>query len=331
MKDFYRITHSKYENIINIFACTANICNYQCKYCSFSKFINKKQKNIFLNLSYLENFLITLYKLKKQDIYIELIGGEPTLDKQLIQFSNNIYKYYPNIRVGLYTNFSQDIFLYQQLIKNNVNITITWHSQHNDIFNTNFIDKLKMLPESSFSNNVDIHVMFEYNNIYESISMFKILKEKYNSTELRLLDHDFLTKQIYFLDNAFYTKKQLKLYSNIINKYPTNIDKTTIKITKYNGTTEFFSVNDIYTRSDFYMFKNWICDAGYKYMYIDINGNIYPCLAYCEEKTNIIGNIFNINDIMFKKHICKFEKCPCVWEAQKTTIQQYIKNKKYIL
>jgi radical SAM protein with 4Fe4S-binding SPASM domain len=68
-------------------------------------------------------------------------------------------------------------------------------------------------------------------------------------------------------------------------------------------------------------------------MYIDINGNIYPCLAYCEEKTNIIGNIFNINDIMFKKHICKFEKCPCVWEAQKTTIQQYIKNKnkKYIL
>jgi hypothetical protein len=64
-----------------------------------------------------------------------------------------------------------------------------------------------MLPESSFLNNVDIHVMFEYNNIYESISMFKILKEKYNSTELRLLDHDFLTKQIYFLDNAFYTEK----------------------------------------------------------------------------------------------------------------------------
>lgn len=313
--NFCKIEHSKYPDVFNIFAYTTGVCNYACKYCSF----NAQKILKFLDLNTLKKFVLQLYDNRKQNIYIELIGGEPTLDKHILDFSNSLYNYYPYIRIGLYTNFSQHINLYQQLVNNKVNMTITWHSQSNSFYNNSFIHKLSLLPREAFDTHVDVHVMYEIDHIDESISMFKTLKTKYKSTELRLLDYDFSTNKIYFLDNAFYTVKQLIKYNNIINSYP-NINKITIKTSDQNNTQKLYSVNDIYRNKNFYTFKHWLCDAGYNYIYIDITGNIYPCLKYREENTHCIGNILNLSNIQFKKFICKFDRCPCVWEAKKENI-----------
>lgn len=188
---FCKIQHSIYPNTLNIFVYTANICNYKCKYCTFS---NYNSSTSFLDLLLLKNFIISLYNIRKQDIYIEFIGGEPTLDKNILNFSDDIAKFYPNIRLGIYTNFSQDINLYKKLAENKVNMTITWHSLNNMYHNKNFITKLSKLPEKIYNSYVDVHVMYEVDAIDESIFMFNILKQKYASTELRLLDHDFKTK-----------------------------------------------------------------------------------------------------------------------------------------
>ena len=311
-----KMQHIVYSNILNLFVYTTSVCNYKCNYCSFSQF---KSSIKFLNLYKLYNFIIQLYNLKKQDIYIELIGGEPTLDLNIIKFSNLLFKYYPHIRLGIYTNFSQNIQLYQKLVKNNVNLTITWHSQHNNIFNQNFIRKLDMLPKECFLKNVEIHVMFEYNNINESIKIFKILRNKYVSTELRLLDHDFKTKKIYFLNNTYYSNQQINQYYNSIKKFK-NYNKYLIKCIYNNKTEIIYSINDIYLDKKFYTFRFWKCNAGKDYLYINLNGDIYPCMKYYEQKINLIGNIKDISTIKFKNVICPFNRCPCVWETTKTKI-----------
>lgn len=316
MKDFIKIQHAIYPSILNLFVYTTGICNYKCSYCSFSQFKSAK----FLNLNKLYDFVIQLYKIRKQDIYIELIGGEPTLDINIGSFSDLLASYYPHIRLGLYTNFSQDISLYQKLVKNNVNLTITWHSQHNIVFNQKFISKLNLLPKEYFSKSVEVHVMFEYNNVDESIEIFKAIKNMYASTELRLLDHDFKNKKIYFLNNAYYSKNQLNQYNNIIKSFKKNFEKITIECIDINNIKTTYSVNDIYINEKFYTFKFWKCSAGKDYMYIDLNGDIYPCMKYYERKTNLIGNIEDISTLKFKSVICPFDRCPCVWEATKERI-----------
>lgn len=312
-----KIQHAKNTNMLNIFVYTTGVCNYSCRYCSFAKYKN----NQFLNLNDLKTFIIELYKIKKQNIYIELIGGEPTLDNKLLDFSNNLAYYYPYITIGIYTNFSQNFELYNSLAKNHVNLTLTWHSTKTDKQNNIFIKKLLNFNYKYFKQNVEVHVMYENDNILNSIYAYnKILKINSYSTELCLLDRNFKTNQIYFLNNEFYSNKQLTQYTNIINKQKITNDRKFFKILYDNNHIEYLSLSEIYNKPEFYNFKNWYCEAGKSYLYIDITGNIYPCFQYFNRHTNIIGNIYNINNIKFKSVICPFESCPCVWETYKKQI-----------
>ena len=166
--------------------------------------------------------------------------------------------------------------------------------------------------------------MLEYGNVDESIQMFKLIRDKYDSTELRMLDHDFTTKRIYFLDNAYYSREDLLKYNAAVKSFKEYTKKKTIECISKDNKRTTYSVNDIYLDETFYSFKYWKCVAGKDYLYIDLNGDIYPCMKYYERKSNMIGNINSMSKIKFRHVICPFDRCPCVWEATKEKVLKNI-------
>lgn len=166
--------------------------------------------------------------------------------------------------------------------------------------------------------------MLEYGNVDESIQMFKLIRDKYDSTELRMLDHDFTTKRIYFLDNAYYSREDLLKYNAVVKSFKEYTKKKTIECISKDNERITYSVNDIYLDETFYSFKYWKCAAGKDYLYIDLNGDIYPCMKYYERKSNMIGNINSMSKIKFRHVICPFDRCPCVWEATKEKVLKNI-------
>ena len=146
MAKFVKIQHAFHHNMIHILVYATGVCNYNCEYCSFGSMRNDK----FLNLNVLYNFLDNLYNLRRQKIYVELIGGEPTLDKNILLFAKKIYEN-GNITLGIYTNFSKPFNLYYELAKYNVDLTLTWHSLVNDFSNTQFIKNADKLLNSNIN------------------------------------------------------------------------------------------------------------------------------------------------------------------------------------
>ena len=81
-------------------------CNYSCEYCYND--LPRTNKKIDLNKLYFFISEILLKKLNKKYIQLELIGGEPTLHPDLIDFCEKI-SHIPNIFTTIYTNFSKPV------------------------------------------------------------------------------------------------------------------------------------------------------------------------------------------------------------------------------
>jgi MoaA/NifB/PqqE/SkfB family radical SAM enzyme len=115
----------------------------------------------------------------------------------------------------------------------------------------------------------------------------------------------------------------MDIYQKIFNETQILNTKKIYECYYDNNKMELKSPYEIYNNNQYYSFKNWYCEAGLSYFYIDINGLIYPCLNYLNKK--VIGNIFDLDSLIFKSQICKYDKCQCAWEVLKYKIF----NKKY--
>lgn len=125
------------------------MCNLNCKYC-----YNKKPRTgKLLDLDELYKFVTFIKESTGKNIYLELIGGEPTLHPKLCQFCKFISPICNKIEV--FTNLSANANLYSELIKYNVHIFASWHSSSED-----FIEKAKCIG----SDNAVYCVMFENDN-----------------------------------------------------------------------------------------------------------------------------------------------------------------------
>ena len=75
------------------------------------------------------------------------------------------------------------------------------------------------------------------------------------------------------------------------------------------GSSKYLKFNDLFL-NDNISFLNWICDAGYSYLYIHSNGDIYPCETYFYDMSYIkAGNIYKLEDIKPKKTLCRCINC----------------------
>ena len=104
LKDIVKKISPRYD-FINLEVNLADHCNLNCQCCDHYSPIAPKN---FLSLSQFENDIARLFHLfgnkKEIQFQLQLVGGEPTLHPQLIDFFRIARKYFPYCHIGLVTN-----------------------------------------------------------------------------------------------------------------------------------------------------------------------------------------------------------------------------------
>ena len=162
-----RIYSNVNQNNIQVLAFIIDQCDMHCFYC-YNKMPRTKKK---LNLKKLYQFLNELNNQTKKNINLDIIGGEPTMHDDLIDFCNKT-RNTSFLKINIYTNFNQDIAYFEKLISNNLELSITYHYQNEiELF------KQKLFQLISNKNaSVNLTIMYEPNKYIQSIQFFKDIK-----------------------------------------------------------------------------------------------------------------------------------------------------------
>jgi organic radical activating enzyme len=149
-------------------------CNMNCSYC-YNKFPrDNKDIDMVLLLKYIDD----VYKKTKRNIDILLIGGEPSLYKNIHEFIIECRKRIFISDIDFFTNFSRGIDFYKLLIKNKVNLVCSWHNETDD---NEFSNKLNSLTNDEKKFIVEIAMMFEHNNIDRWNNVISQVFKKYKN------------------------------------------------------------------------------------------------------------------------------------------------------
>jgi len=270
-----------------------NTCNYHCHYCFPGVHEGTipwpKLENIKQNLDH----LITYYKttLGKENIILSLIGGEPTLWKELPDLVHYIKDKHKCV-VTLISNGSR---------------TIRWWNEYGDLFDRVVIsyhhaeaniNHVIQVCDLLYTKNVIVEVNvsmdpYNWNTCVEAAAKLKESKKRWAIVlqEIRINNEiiynddqkKFMKSKFFRLPNLFYFFKNTKLK---IKKYWGVYDNGNV-VRKSNH--KFLLDNERY-------FFGWSCDLGIEELFIRNNGTL----------TGTCGNVlfndsqyYNINDLDF--------------------------------
>lgn len=274
-------------------------CNYSCYYCE-TPYV-KEYKLIDFNklLNFIDN-LIKKTDFKK--IHIVLINGEPTLDKNLLTFSDKLASQSNRIEVIVYSNFSSDLDVYKRLLRNNNKLILTYHSNQL-LSGLDFISKLNIL--SSYLSQIEAHVMYDKKFLNDSVSIYKKLKSLYpDITYLDILHYDFTTKYIQNTSDK-YSLLDLEQFRFLTKDYP-----KTVKIDD-----SYYSIPEVQTMIGKNMsFDDFKCNAGKTLLVVDVDGNIFKCYKLDKNK---IGTLEDFDFKFSTETICNQPYCDNLFNVNK--------------
>lgn len=291
------------KNTIWILAYVCDKCNYNCWYCYNKRPRSGKQ----LDLDKLHDFIVYLKNDTEKTINLELIGGEPTMHKGLYDFCKNTIQ--DGISINIYTNFSQSVEFYQELLDIGCQLSITYHHFNNK----NFLNKIDNLGNDDQKNQFDIAIMYEPGYSMQSLNVFNYLyqKRKYRKNILMSLVLSDTSNKI----PVKYTQDEMSKFNKYVELTRNNLDEIYVK---YNdNSVKKMSYNDLQLDYD-YSCKNWKCNAGIEYLDIDVNGNVYSCISNNKKIYNIYDSFkFKLPE---KPIICRCMYCQCRWNITKERI-----------
>ena len=304
------------NNLLYILAYIIDSCNYCCKYCYNEKPYTQKQ----LNLEYLCKFIkFVVSKHPDKYIQLELIGGEPTLHPDLVEFCNSL-KPLANIHIKIFTNLQADITLYEELLSNkNLTLISSWHSLHNDKYNSAFIEKITRLLSTNKSQ-IEVRVMYEYDNTQAAIDVANKLLP-YADPMMFDLSYVFDPKTGN-ADIYAYNDQQLKAFNDFHSSNNVRTNRKEFYVQYSDGSVDIKTFNDMFCSKN-NKFKRWLCNAGKNSLFIDYNGITYPCVEYSSNASLAIFDICkpcSYVNYKFKPHICKVDFCTCDYDILKQKV-----------
>lgn len=295
-----------HKNCFKLLVYIIDSCNYNCEYC-YNDF---PRTNIKLDLDKLYNFiktvLIDIYK--KDYIWLELIGGEPSLHPDLMNFCKKISKL-DNIYTTIYTNFSKDVNFYANLLEidSRISLILSWHSA-----NKTFKEKISLLPRQYIQNNITVSVIYEHKNIDKALDVFDYVSSKFN--DIKALSFPLIENNKRYC-TLNYSNEDMLEYNK---RLPHIKDNVHIKIVFNDKSSEIVNEHYFIVNDENKIFTRWLCNAGTDFCFIYFNGDICPCDGY---KSKIkLGNLYsdNISKVVLNKKIfCEVKYCPCVFDVRK--------------
>ncbi len=300
------------SNIMQIYWGVTNNCNLKCHYCS------KYKSEEFYNLDYVNGIVEFINNLSniKSAVFLKLFGGEPTTHPNILDIIKNINS---KVNVELQTNLILDSLLLNEIIKikniNAFNISLHYGLVDRNIFFKNL--NLLLKHSSKYKYNILLNLMYEkdYHKLidkdYQIYNQLSKAKAFYNfNVGISLVYHningEYDEATVDWVNNTYKKFKQSDRHINII----------------YN--------DDTMEQSSFYYIKGMgynkckgmKCSCLKNNIYIDSNGDIYPCQSYFRDLKRKYGNILQDNNILDKLIneeyiICEADTCDCELDISK--------------
>lgn len=268
------------------------VCNYLCNYCSYNNTFNLGKHSVIWKE--VVNWCNKYNSISKLSNELILWGGEPTLHPDFWQVIDSV-----QIPFGLYTNFSQDINFWNQLLCYNhlCQIIATYHSTK--ISADEFIKKVyyfnKKIPGFM------IFIMLEKENLDLCIDVFNEIKSFINdNVKLALKAVD--TTEPYYPDDLYLPAYNVYLHDDQLIDF--------IFDTKRETNSRFDIIhkknNDIYKQC-----TNFTCDCPRYTIHIDALGNVFNCLVYDDNNKPIctVKDSINVEKLDSKYKLCKNKYC----------------------
>jgi sulfatase maturation enzyme AslB (radical SAM superfamily) len=281
--------------IVTLF--THNVCNYNCSYCS--DYHRDGSYRWSDNWTPWINFIKEVEKRNKY-VYVEILGGEPTLQPKFSDFIDTISD--DNTFIEFSTNASRTIRYWENFhTKKNCFIFLSWHSEEAD--DDHFYRVAEVLHERT---TINVPLMVTPENFERAKKLHNRLKQLKVSVIPRLTRQNIDKPG---LMNFNQEQKDWAINARHIGQKPFDIEWDIPRKIFVDGYKKHWAEIQA---NDQHKFSGWKCMAGLKRLFVDKTGDIYRCTQTVGGK---IGNIFGEYEMPEKEIICNVTYCPCKLDA----------------
>lgn len=273
-----------------------NVCNYSCSYCSdFHRDGSYRWPEDWT--PYL-NFINDL-KQRNRYLYIEVLGGEPTVWPEFQDFVDTISD--DRVFVEFSTNASRTLRYWEQFRTHRAFVFLSWHYEQTD--DDHFYRVAEIMQHKA---SVSIPLMVVPDNYDRAVALYERLKglsveitPKFTRTSIH--GHDYFAytdTQRAWIQNNYYNKMR---DFGLAWTVPRNLH--------FDGEQrKFMTVLD----QGLHKFEGYTCTAGIKRFSVDPNGDIKRCT---KRVGGVIGNLFTGYTLPDAPIVCNYAACPCKLDA----------------
>jgi len=300
-----------------------NLCNYKCWYCFPG---SNEGDSPFPNVDIVKNNVVSLinYYLDSKivdEVHLSLLGGEPTLWKDLGEFVKYISTN-SKCKIYIITNGSRTIRWWNEYAEYFDSINISIHHEKVDLEHIQTLTDLLYKKNLCFYTDVLMdHTAWD--KCFDIVGFLKNTKKKFMV----------LAKPINIGSQTFYNEEQRKYLQSHLKRKPAL--KTILKYWKtFNDIADIEILFDddtkIKTKNEQYFvlnmmnqFNGWSCNLGVNYLFIDRKGSL---TGACKQKLYGLDHYYNINDLNFSEIfsptitsiVCEQQFCMCPGETALT-------------
>lgn len=273
-----------------------NVCNYRCSYCN-----DYHRDGTYRWPTDWKPYtdLIDRVRERNKNVYVEVLGGEPTLWPKFQDFVDHISS--DDVFVEYSTNASRTLNYWERFRTQNAFVFLSWHYEHAD--DDHFI-KVAEIMQHKASVSVPLMVVptnFERaKDLYARLSNLNIeVTPKFTRTSINGYSYFEYTdeQKDWIINNSFNKMKPFGIKWQI--PHSLHFDGVPIR---------FMSVLD----KQMHRFKGFTCTAGMKRLMVEPDGNIKRCT---KNVGGSLGNIFGEYTLPIDPIVCTYEACPCKLDA----------------
>ena len=274
-----------------------NVCNYSCSYCSdFHRDGSQRWPTDWA--PYIK--LIEELKERNKYLYVEVLGGEPTVWPKFQDFVDTISS--DNVFVEYSTNASRTLRYWEKFRSQRAFVFLSWHYEEAD--DDHFYKVAEIMQHKA---SVSIPLMILPNNFERA----KVLFERLKGLKVEITPK-FVRKSIHGTEYFKYTDEQREWITsnNYFNMKDFGLDWTFPRNLHFDGEPmAFMKVLD----KELHRFKGFTCTAGMKRLMVEPDGNMLRCTKRVGGSLgNLLTGEYTLPD---KPIVCDYTACPCKLDA----------------
>lgn len=274
-----------------------NVCNYKCSYCN-----DYHRDGTYRWSDNWEPYINLIARLKERNkyLYIEVLGGEPTMWPKFQDFVDYISD--DRVFVEYATNASRTLRYWEQFKTQRSFVFLSWHHEFAD--DDHFVKVAEIMQHKA---SVSIPLMI----VPENFERAKVLYDRLKTLDVECTPK-FTRTSINGTSYFEYTDEQKQwIQANHTNRMkPFGIDWEIPRNLHFDGKKMKFM--DVLSQ-DMHRFKGYSCTAGIKRLMVEPNGNIKRCTK------NVGGSLGNIltgeYTLPDDPIVCDYTACPCKLDA----------------